>query len=345
MSTRPDPLTKKPEPPDRVFYATGVLLDAEDFEAEQIYHRGRLARALAYAHGSGTVAGLGVAWKHAGTADKLDDMVIVEPGMVIDRLGRMIEVTRQACIRLQRWYDAQDTSKLAQSYRHSVRITPDTMTRDSAGEWTIEAGTAEESINGVVVDVFVRFVTCERGKTPAFASGPFDATDAVQPSRLRDGYELTLVPRIDDPAAALPELAWSELDRVTEPAKRERRLQDAILGRWRERSPYWTRDGLLGGPEHLEGQDPTAVFLTRMVLPASRTLADTDRPVRDAQRPVRVDNHLRSFVYTAGALARVLPWTGQAIGNAVTIGAPASATGVTTPGTPSSAPDAEPPHA
>ena len=35
----------------------------------------------------------------------------------------------------------------------------------------------------------------QRGKTPAFAVGPFDATDAVVPSRLRDEYELRLVPR------------------------------------------------------------------------------------------------------------------------------------------------------
>jgi hypothetical protein len=34
-----DPLEQKPEPPDRLFYATGILLDAEDFKAEQLYHR------------------------------------------------------------------------------------------------------------------------------------------------------------------------------------------------------------------------------------------------------------------------------------------------------------------
>jgi hypothetical protein len=41
--------------------------------------------------------------------------------------------------------------------------------------------------NGVIADVFLNFVVCERGKTPAFASGPFDALDAIAPSRLRDG--------------------------------------------------------------------------------------------------------------------------------------------------------------
>ena len=42
---RIDPLKAKQQPPDRVFYATGVLLDAEDFSAEQTYHRAQLARA------------------------------------------------------------------------------------------------------------------------------------------------------------------------------------------------------------------------------------------------------------------------------------------------------------
>ncbi len=42
---------------DRLCYALGVLLDASDFDAEQAYHRGRLARALVYLNGMGTAAG------------------------------------------------------------------------------------------------------------------------------------------------------------------------------------------------------------------------------------------------------------------------------------------------
>ena len=63
MSTSTDPLSEKVQSPDRLFFATGVLLDAEDFKAEQLYHRGRLSRALAYLHGYGTVAGLKVEWQ------------------------------------------------------------------------------------------------------------------------------------------------------------------------------------------------------------------------------------------------------------------------------------------
>ncbi len=46
--------------PERPAYSNGMLLDDRDFIAEQGYHRDRLARALAYLHGSGTVAGLDV---------------------------------------------------------------------------------------------------------------------------------------------------------------------------------------------------------------------------------------------------------------------------------------------
>ena len=47
-------------PAERPAYATGMLLDAQDFADEQAYHRGRLARALLFLAGSGTLAGLAV---------------------------------------------------------------------------------------------------------------------------------------------------------------------------------------------------------------------------------------------------------------------------------------------
>src|SRR5262245_37226124 len=109
MSTRNDPLAAAAETAragvlDRVFYATGILLAADDFDAEQTYHRGRLARALAYLHGSGTVAGLrvGVLPALAPGADPAflqgrEEELRVQPGLAIDRLGRLIEIPRAAC--------------------------------------------------------------------------------------------------------------------------------------------------------------------------------------------------------------------------------------------------------
>ena len=70
MATISDNLNP-PQPPQRVFYATGRMLGVEDFQADQDYHRSSLARALLQLCGTGTVAGLKVVvpqvWQ-AGTA-------------------------------------------------------------------------------------------------------------------------------------------------------------------------------------------------------------------------------------------------------------------------------------
>ena len=286
MSTRDDPLTKHPAPPDRVFYATGVLLDAEDFGAEQTYHRGRLARALAGVHGSGTVAGLEIVWTPA--SDSAEERLEVTAGMAIDRLGRIIEVPRDACIRLDRWFEAQDDSALTKGFKENV-------TRG------VEDGIPT---TGVVVDVFMRFVACERGKTPAFQSGPFDALDAVQPSRLRDGYEVTLVIREEDDPQ-LPDTSWPDLGADGDPATRRRAFQDALLS-WQVDTNSWTKAGPAPLREHAAGQDTTALFLGRLVLPATRS-ARASRPTRSPGAPVKVSNHSRAFVYGAAALAK---WIG-----------------------------------
>lgn len=315
MTTRSDPFTLKSEPPDRLFYATGVMLDAQDFEAEQLYHRGRLARALAYTFGSGTVAGLGVAWAPNRRDDQDQeipgtDRVIVEPGMAIDRLGRIIELPRAACLRLQKWFDAQTDTALSESFRTGVTIVGDQMaqnvTAEGGIEWTITAGTVSTTLDGVVVDVFVRFVACERGKTPAFATGPFDALDAVQPSRLRDGYELSLVPRrVTNPDLPVPAPRHTPSSASTA-AERLADAQDGILGAWREHRD-WTNDGLLRDPEQPATEDSTILFLARLVLPASVPVGEM-RPVRTNGAPVLVNNHLRRFVYTGGALGDAFSW-------------------------------------
>src|ERR1700681_2601828 len=55
----PDTL-RTPPTPSRVYYSPGLMLGVEDFQADQGYHRGRLARALLQLCGTGTVAGLKV---------------------------------------------------------------------------------------------------------------------------------------------------------------------------------------------------------------------------------------------------------------------------------------------
>ena len=108
------------EGPDRVNYATGVLLDAADFRAEQDYHRSRLARALAYAMGHGTLAGLEVVHEPEQPADSTNparsERLLVAPGLAIDRLGRLIEIVKPRCLRLGEWYAAQSPQLLRQAW-------------------------------------------------------------------------------------------------------------------------------------------------------------------------------------------------------------------------------------
>src|SRR5262245_17321083 len=98
-----DPLFGQPRA-ERPAYATGILLDAADFTDEQTYHRGRLARALAFVAGGGTAAGLEVVYV-AASGDQPEE-IQVNAGLAIDRLGRLIEVPRPACLRLANWFTA-----------------------------------------------------------------------------------------------------------------------------------------------------------------------------------------------------------------------------------------------
>jgi hypothetical protein len=276
VTTEADPLDATLQP-DRVAYAVGALLGVDDFTDEQTYHRGRLARALAFQAGSGTVAGLKVEYQGPRGPD---EEIVVRPGMAIDRLGRIIEVPRDACIHLDTWYNEmagspQGVSDLVQGF-HPV------------------AG-------GVIVDVFLRFIACDRALTPAFATGPFDATDYVSPSRVRDGYKLDLVIRKElDPA--LPVNPWPDLASEPDLGKRRAALHSAIFESWNSRAHQRDDSGkLVSLPEHAEGQDTTAVFLARFVIPATAG----SPPLRTIGL-ISPDNDSRGFAYPVALLARWL---------------------------------------
>lgn len=258
--------------PDRVFYALGQMLSVQDFDDEQTYHRGRLARSLFYLQGSGTVAGLKVLYQGPKGPN---EEIQVTAGMAIDRLGRVIEVPRQACILLDRWYNAH------------------------AGQTPQTDLVFNANAGGVIVDIFIRFVPCERGKTPAFASGPFDATDAVSPSRIRDGYQLDLIIR-KEPTPPLPVNPWPDLSSITNISDRRTALHQAIFANWREGPDSRDENGNLKQlPEHAPEQDTLSLFLGRFVIAATAG----NPPVRTG--PVGPpDNDSRAFVYPTPALAR-----------------------------------------
>jgi hypothetical protein len=299
---------------DRVFYATGVMLDAEDFKTEQDYHRGCLARALACMNGTGTVAGLAVEHALSGEGASTRELLLVQPGVALDRLGRVIELPRASCIRLDLWYQRQAQSQ------------------DQAVVDGLIAACKGPPYNGVVADLFMRFAACERGKTPAFASGPFDALDAVQPSRLRDSYMLELVLRPEN-TADLPILTplntwgdlsdvtlaqdpnvnlsqptrntWADLVAVDDEGARRNELHRRILSAWPREGETSPRPREYAASQ----QDTTSVFLARVVIKATPAANPNAAPVRPAALTadsVVVNNYLRSFIYTPQALARAL---------------------------------------
>jgi hypothetical protein len=287
--------------PDRLHYSTGELLGADDFRDEQTYHRRQLARALLYLHGSGTIAGLRVQARHRpGQNGAPDDVELeVQPGLALDRAGRLIEVPREACLRLRRWFEF-----IAAQPPNSSELDAGDLRAAFRADATVPTGGA------VVADIFLAFHSCERGYTPAFASGPFDALDASQPSRVRDAYELSLVLR-PERDADLPETfdPWSTIQGATA-EQRATAAREASLAAWETLAlPPSTHIG--DWHENPASIDPTAVLLARLRLPAQPAPNAASAPVPDftaAAWPnvgANLDNFVRIFVFPAGALRRI----------------------------------------
>jgi len=254
-------------PAERVNYATGVLLQAEDFRDEQTYHRSRLATALAYLVGHGTLAGLRVV---PPPQEDNDLELRVEPGLAIDRCGRLVEVTGSWCIRLARWFAAQETGPLRAAVHRS-------------------AGAA------VVADLFLSVADCGRRKTPSFAQGPFDALDALVPARLAEepAFELVLRPEADPPQ---PANDWP----APNPSEKDRR--EAVLSAYRPRTSDDQGGTIPLLDEQVDGHDRSSVLLARINIPVTLAPNSTSdkRPVLDLGKKVSADNTIRPFIFIPG---------------------------------------------
>ena len=174
IDTLLDALTQTSGAPERAYYAAGVLLDDKDFKSEQDYLRSRAARALSALHGYGTVSGLRVT-RATGDSQRRAGRIEVAPGLALDRYGRLIEVRRAQCIDTSVWLTQQ------------ASLAPEV--------WQRILDAANPGRTQLQLAVQVRFVACNHGLTPAFAAGPFNATDYVVPSRIADAFEIVLVPR------------------------------------------------------------------------------------------------------------------------------------------------------
>jgi hypothetical protein len=287
-----DPLTGD-YTPERVNYATGVMLQADDFQAEQTYHRGRMAKLMRHLMGFGTLSGLKVL---APPPENNLLEIRVQPGIAVDRYGRLIEIQSPQCIEVARWFAAQPQNRLRISTHNKPRTTLD---------------------KAVVADIFLSAHGCGRGKTPSFASGPFDALDALVAARVAENPKLELVlrsegnPDPDRPPSAGPQPGdipkpqnfWPK------PAADTKTQLDAVMGSWDHGAADSANENLKPLAEHVPGRDYSAVLLARIAIPVT---AETDGQGNvttrfDATKQLLVDNSIRPFIYLPGK------WFGQAL--------------------------------
>jgi hypothetical protein len=322
MTVRDDALLDvlaRPEATDRLYYAEGVFLDANDFLQEQGYHRARLARVLDYLHGHGTAAGLRVEYEPPTSRDAdgfANDKLKVHPGIAIDRTGRLIEVPAICCTRIDRWFQRSPASGAPSD-------DPDVVFQTALTAGVVDAPGVPSSLGAhVVADLYLRFAVCERGLTPAFASGPFDATDAVQPSRLRDGWELALYLRPGSAFVTGSPGTWvRDALLYRDPWEKVRddhgqdfsAFQEAVFDAWHHGTADWGENNRLnhGSWMPLEA-DPTAVFLARLRIPVDassggvpvrRQDPTNDSGVLAAEEP---DISGRPMVFSAAAIRAFL---------------------------------------
>ena len=163
----------------------------------------------------------------------------------------------------------------------------------------------------MLLDVWLRYLPCAHGRTPAFAAGPFNATDYSVPSRLADGFEITFDVAADPsgagglPANGMPALdaqvatlqALPDADRA---AARAAWLVDSVLDAWPQASV--ASPGQLSplAEQRLDVQW-NRIFLARLDVPVAATAPADEFPLVDAARlpaaPADLaDNRLRPVV-------------------------------------------------
>jgi hypothetical protein len=226
--------------------------------------------------GSTTTDGTNAAaWACAGPA-ALE--IQVAPGMAVDRVGRMIEVPRTVCIRIQVWLANQTVSDL-NSALHSGNI---------------------------LIDVFATFIPCTRGVTPCFATNDdYSATDAFSPNRLLDSFAMQLVLRTDA-TPQLPQDPWlltGPVPTTAISASVAQGLKQSILKA--KSGPAATAPFSSTGAtpaEYPPGFDASSVFLARISIPA--TAGASGQPPTYNVNQISIDNLSRLFLYPPSLVAR-----------------------------------------
>ena len=287
MAANTDTLNPPPAP-QRVFYSTGRMLGVADFQADQDYHRSRLARALVQLYGTGTVSGLLV--QTDGNTDVTQLELQVTPGMAIDRVGRILEVPRLVCIVLNNWLTQQ-----SQAWRNQL-------SNPVPGQPALpDPNTAIRDGKNLMCDVFATFVPCTRGLTPCFAAeDDYDATDAFSANRWLDSFAMQLVLRTDPTPPLTPVDPWKASGALAAAgsglnAPTTATLQNLLLNA--------TAGPAAAAVEYPPNFDATSVFLARLLIGATPGSAG-QAPTWDLTK-ISIDNNSRLFLYPSALLGRL----------------------------------------
>jgi hypothetical protein len=287
MAAATDTLNPPPVP-QRVYYSTGRMLAVEDFQADQDYHRGRLARALVQLYGTGTVSGLLV--QTDGNTDTAKLELQVTAGIAIDRVGRIIEVPRTVCIVLNDWF-----TQVKNAWNSQI-------TNPQPGQAAVpDPNLAIRDGKNLMCDVFATFIPCTRGLTPCFAADDdYDATDAFKANRWLDSCAMQLVLRTDINPPLTPADPWKSAGPLPAggaglTAANEAAMQNLLLS--------GTAGPGATAVEYPPDFDISSVFLARVLIAATKGTSG-QAPTPDFSK-IAIDNNSRLFVYPAALLARL----------------------------------------
>ncbi|HEX8318592.1 hypothetical protein [Longimicrobium sp.] len=157
----------------RVNYTLGLVLGVDEFQQDQLYHAAGRRGHNRLLHGYGTVWGLRVNAVPGGAEPEIQ----VEPGMAVDPCGREICITDLMCVKLDRWLSVHQ-----KSLEHLF----------GAGGTTLPLA------------VILCHRECPTDTVPVPGEPCRSQDDAMQPSRIRDGFELKLAVRDDAPWGVPP---------------------------------------------------------------------------------------------------------------------------------------------
>jgi len=158
------PATRPLDPSKRVRYTAGLVLGVDEFTQEQTYHMARDRLLTRLLHGYGTVSGLMVTVRSSGQGPE----VVVSGGVAVDPRGQIVCVRSAQCARLNAWLQAN-----ADDVRRLGVASPDV----------------------VSVYVVLKYRECEADWVPVPGGPCRMQEDSRMPSRLVDGFELTLTLR------------------------------------------------------------------------------------------------------------------------------------------------------